>query len=558
MVIKMELKNVIQRGGNFSFRMRVPKDCIKKIGKREIVQSLKTSDPVVAAEAAKKLARQWEDKFKACRSVKTVLKPVPAISSGRAPLSDDDYRDHLIATMEENLPSVLSKETDQELKDRLDFYRDGIVLIKKDSLTGMDFPEIGVTLPLKPSGSPGAFRLRKKVVCEILGQMRERVAAELGIDLRKTRMREEDAAPVSNRKKASTPVEQKNNLTEAAQLMVSARQMTEKTADAILADIKLLKDWCGGKDDITAYTKRDLIDFIQNALPYVPSNMNKKKKQYAGKSLRECVALVKAHPDTHEPISYRTCQNRQTNLSIVFNYAKNRLGWISTNPVQDISIPEVRITPKRQKGYTSEELEVMWRALEEVKTQTQYPSRYWATVLSLYHGFRLNEVCSLFLKDVYDDADGIYVIDINDDGRFKSVKNKKSVRIVPVHPYVRDHLGFQSFVEAQKEARTEGVLFEDVRAFKAKGYRARVSGWFANWKKEWLPAETQYKHFHDLRYTFIQTAQNVAKMPDRHAQEITGHSVAGVSDVHMAYSGRLKPVDLLPELEKVGYGWENG
>jgi|GEM_PF-2353520 len=41
MAITMELKRVILRGKTYYFRMPVPKDCIKAIGKTEIVVSLK-------------------------------------------------------------------------------------------------------------------------------------------------------------------------------------------------------------------------------------------------------------------------------------------------------------------------------------------------------------------------------------------------------------------------------------------------------------------------------------------------------------------------------------
>ena len=92
--------------------------------------------------------------------------------------------------------------------------------------------------------------------------------------------------------------------------------------------------------------------------------------------------------------------------------------------------------------------------------------------------------------------------------------------------------------------------------FLNSGYSKKMSVWFNKWKKIWLPAESHYKNFHSLRHTFIQQAQNQAKMSDRCNQEITGHSVSGVSDVHMIYSGRLKPKDVLEELKKVRYGWE--
>jgi hypothetical protein len=39
MVITMELRYVIQRGKKYYFRMLVPKDCVKAIGKTEIVMA---------------------------------------------------------------------------------------------------------------------------------------------------------------------------------------------------------------------------------------------------------------------------------------------------------------------------------------------------------------------------------------------------------------------------------------------------------------------------------------------------------------------------------------
>jgi integrase len=240
----------------------------------------------------------------------------------------------------------------------------------------------------------------------------------------------------------------------------------------------------------------------------------------------------------------------------VFNYAKNDLGLITVNPAGRITIPEVRVTEVRARGYSPQELAAMWNALQDLRRECRHSSRYWAPVLSLYHGFRLNEVCSLFIKDVYEDEDGVFVMDINADGPFKSVKNKSSVRIVPVHPFVRDRLDFKGYVELQKNTRTEGILFPDVSGTRKNGYIRRTSRWFAKWKQSWLPEESLHKHFHDLRYTFIRTAQNDAKMSDRCSQEITGHSVSGVSAVHLGYSGRLKPAAVLEELQKIRYGWE--
>ena len=127
---------------------------------------------------------------------------------------------------------------------------------------------------------------------------------------------------------------------------------------------------------------------------------------------------------------------------------------------------------------------------------------------------------------------------------------------MPVHPYIQE-LGFIEYVAAQKSQRKEDqLLFPELTLTEIDGYRRRISQWFAKWKLTWLPEGSHHKNFHGFRYTFVQTAQNVAGISDRCSQEITGHEIPGVSSVHLGYSGRLKPAALLEELQKVRYGWE--
>ena len=150
----------------------------------------------------------------------------------------------------------------------------------------------------------------------------------------------------------------------------------------------------------------------------------------------------------------------------------------------------------------------------------------------------------------------MFVIDVNAIGVKKSVKNNNSIRLVPLHPFVLNDLGFKEFVREQKALRKEGLLFSDVHYENENGYQGGMSKWFGHWKKKWLAKESYKKNFHGFRHTFIQQAQNQAKMTDRCSQEITGHAVEGVSAIHLAYSGRLKPKDVLEELKKLEYGWE--
>lgn len=234
------------------------------------------------------------------------------------------------------------------------------------------------------------------------------------------------------------------------------------------------------------------------------------------------------------------------------------LGKAREKRLADLNVEAGRFPMLKHGATPVMNMDTMWAKLKDFfAVDYKYPERYWVTVLALYHGFRVNEICSLHLKDIYQDEDDVWVMDIKEDGVKKTVKTTSSVRIVPVHPFVLDTLDFMGLVEARKRQGTKGdLLFPNLTYTETQGYAKKISVWFRQWKKTWLPVECHHKNFHSLRHTFAQQAQNQAKMSDRCNQEITGHSIAGVSAVHLGYSGRLKPRDVLEELKKVKYGWE--
>lgn len=403
-------------------------------------------------------------------------------------------------------------------------------------------------------------RKLNKAIVEALGYIRSAIDDEYGKKISQKideDLLDSDAHRIAPKEIPTQPSLDETNIFKVMNLMLDAKNMGKTYKGVIESEVKCLQEWLGGKSDITAITKTDLVDYARNCLPYLPKNMNK-IALYKGKSLVACVDMVKGNVTKFVPISHQTCKNRFAKAQTVFSYAKDHLGIITINPAKGITIPEVRIKVVRERGYTDDELSEMWKALEIVyKTVNKRPERYWIPIIGLYHGFRLNEICSLRLKDIYQHADGTFVIDVNGDGEKRSVKNKSSVRIVPVHPYLLESLCFNEYLDNQKViASADALLFPNLTYTDGQGYAKNTSVWFNKWKKTWLPVESHYKNFHSLRHTFIQQAQNQAKMTDRCNQEITGHSVAGVSDIHMIYSGRLKPKAVLKELKELKYGWE--
>lgn len=88
---------------------------------------------------------------------------------------------------------------------------------------------------------------------------------------------------------------------------------------------------------------------------------------------------------------------------------------------------------------------------------------YWLPLMGLYTGARRDELCTLRLADIGtrgspgENEDAIHFIDINNRGEGKSVKNKSSIRQVPLHPELM-RLGFMSFVEWRRAKDTFSLL----------------------------------------------------------------------------------------------------
>ncbi len=562
MIVMVKMKNVVQRKSGYQFRMRVPKDCTEDLGKQWVYEALKTHDALEALPRADKLTAHWSKKFEAARNSKSSDKPQlpnPLAETAQGPSEEvEAFRDELLERMNKNLPSVFDDTDEDELRVISERYSEQITAVLRPMANEhLILPELGMEEPWVPHKNKRTNRLLQRVVVEIIQMMKNAIAEDLGEELSD---RSDAKAPNHSGQKTnlSTPnanSEEEHDIIEVTELMLSATKRVKRGEDSIRADAHALKEWCG-KRDIATYTKGDLVDYVQNCLPYIPHHRST-KKVYNDLSLRECVELTKGDQNKYEPISHTTCKNRLINLCTIFNYAKDQLGLVQINPASKIEIPKVRTSGNLPKGFTETELKALWGAIQTVPDERpKYPSCYWVPLLCLYHGFRLNEAASLFLKDLYEDAEGVFVIDVNADGPNKSVKTKSSVRVIPVHPFILNTLKFRDYVDGLKEERKEGVLFPELVYSQGHGYGRRLSKWLSEWKKTWLPTESHHKHFHDFRHTFSQQAQNQAKMSDRCSQEITGHAIAGVSAVHLGYSGRLKPTAMLEELEKLEYGWE--
>ncbi|EJW8039947.1 site-specific integrase [Escherichia coli] len=106
------------------------------------------------------------------------------------------------------------------------------------------------------------------------------------------------------------------------------------------------------------------------------------------------------------------------------------------NPIERMKL--TKDIDSKRRAFTDEELE---RLLVRVEAEYQFTrhtahttseARRWASLVSVATGARSAEVCHLTKRDIVTLDNGLVCIDINEDGDGKSVKNKHSVRLVPL------------------------------------------------------------------------------------------------------------------------------
>ncbi|WP_245006198.1 tyrosine-type recombinase/integrase [Pseudomonas viridiflava] len=142
----------------------------------------------------------------------------------------------------------------------------------------------------------------------------------------------------------------------------------------------------------------------------------------------------------------------------------------------------------------------------------------WLLSLAIITGGRLNEISQLTTGDIHALASGITCIHINEAGEGKSIKNKRSERMVPLTngAYGFDLAAFLRYVEACKLSGSESLA--------QIGYRP--AGEWAN--QQAIPAALgdSYERglvFHSLRHSLASLMQ-AKGVPTTYAQAVMGHA----------------------------------
>ena len=156
-------------------------------------------------------------------------------------------------------------------------------------------------------------------------------------------------------------------------------------------------------------------------------------------------------------------------------------------------------------------------------------SRFWLPLLALYTGCRLEEIASLYCKDVFEHKN-FWCIDINDDNDGK-VKNENAIRSIPLHPILVDQFKFLQYVE---RVRSEGHsrVFPELKMVNEK-YGHEFSKRFGYYLRKKVGLTNKKKTFHSFRHNVSDHLYKKLVMESL-VEELTGR--AGKSETRKRYA----------------------
>lgn len=518
-----------KRDGVYHWRRKLPAYVAQRLGKVELVQSLRTKDREVAKSRATRLVIASERVYKeAMNNNKITTEQINDLACqwlSNALMEDEEFRLTLkpyeagyseagedvdgVETDIDQLGIYLAEAKEALSRNKLDF----IAPVVREALSSNDIDLV--------DGSPEKKLLEKTML---------RALAEFYRILKARRIGDYSVQAYdplfssvygigSVAQKEEDPAQESMLLSEVAEIYAEAK----------------IRDGIWGEK-----TKRNSVPRIQTFIEIVEDRPIETVTRNMARDFRE-------HLMDDLELANNTVGQCFKVVSAMFNWAK-------VEGVSKIDNPLKGLAPKEEKNtrlaYMPEDLEALfktplfnghWRRdrREREGSVLVKDFKYWFPIIALHTGMRLEEISQLRTEDVFE-KDGLLVINI--------VKSKTSAgeRIVPIHPRLID-LGFMEYVNAQKK----GQLWPELKQSSEGYYSALFAKWWPSYRRS-QGLDKEGLVFHSFRHTFISWLQK-ERVPEDRIKLIVGHADQSITTG--TYGGKLlSPQDLLDEFKGIDFG----
>ena len=487
-------------GKKYYFRRRIPKHLIEIVGRgTQYKTSLKTSDEPTAHKRYAKLLDEYND----------VLEEAERQLKGAKPHSLDGLdvnqavRAWFLAKyhqMRENDINPFEDSSDRqryiiECLGERDFWSRGHPdRISADLQRATDQVLLANGFPCGPLLSPGTsskarqgvnvdrgldkYMRLEELVRKSLLELQEQELIRLGVRISKT-----PVIPLLKLDSVYTATHAANKLNQAKVTEVTlqalieeffkdpAQQFSKRMRQDMNAAFRYLTEIVGHDIQVKNITRQDFKK-IRDYLGEMPKNARKLKRT-ENLSLEALIEDGKKY--NREIMTAANAAKRLSSLKRLMNFAVQE-GYLDKNLMN--GIVAINLNPEAKKNkrdpFDKQQLQSLLNSKDFCDEKSKQSAMYWAPLVSLFQGFRMEEILQLRKIDIKTDEDsGIVYFDIHHRDK-NNLKTSSSVRTAPIHPEL-NKLGFMEFIDQLKTDR----LFPEVTFGSIDRYSKKFSQKFS-------------------------------------------------------------------------------
>lgn len=477
-----------QRRQGWYFAMKVPADLLDKLGKSDIVKSLRTRDLSQAQKDRWPLVAEWTAQFEVLRG-KRMWTPAEIEEMAKA-----EYQDTLKMLAEHN-ESEENVDTFAELEAEK---------LESGGLSDLDHARVSARIAAA-AGRRAVMDGRTFTLPPAFGRN--------GIDMNTLQ-----PVTAKKRKTGEAFADTARRYIEEIQRDPAAK-LTEQTRGQYEAVYRLFDQWAGSPnlDDVDRKQAAEFLDKIATLDPHWGRSPQTKQRKFN--------EIIREYGNHKAGLSNRTINRYATALSMVWQWARRRGLLTSENPWEDQyrKVGEKRKTQKLP--YTTEEMKKLLATRPEARPQKQnHPNTLaWLCLISAFSGMRLNEICDRKVGDIKQE-DGVWYFDIT------NAKSEAGDRKVPIH----SHLIAAGLLDFMLHNKSEW-LFPALKPGGPDGKRSwYISKRFTEHRralKIMRPDERTGKDrvdFHSFRRSAIKVLER-ARLPQTEVAQVVGHDREGIT-----------------------------
>jgi len=506
-MVKMHNLHRHRKTGVWYFRMVIPKDVRKLLGRAEVMVSLGTKDEIEAIKRAIPHVERWKATIADARAGRVRRMSDEQLQT-LAIAWGHDYQSRLVWGVTKFPDEIgLPIASEDELDERLTQY------LREEEIP-IEF------------GSPDYAVLRQMAFDE--HKYSYAVRPVLG-----------GLAPVT----APVPESKVPGLELSK---VFARFLTEvpsSSPDRRVAVDRFIEFF--GDKPITAITRADARKFCDTSRK-IPRAMPGTIRE---KPLRDQIAWAEANKA--ERIGPSSVNKHLSMIGSLLDWVHNHTELLDhlpdwRNPFDGINVHDSRTQDDKRVAYSPGDLEKIFSST--FMRRPQFPEDYWLPVLAIFTGARMEELGQLDVADVRREGkvDFLALTEFDTAGRrTKKLKNKSSERDIPIHPRLIE-LGFLRYVEERRRAGDAKVfprLRADIRGKLTHNANTRINRALA----DIIPDKR--KRFHSFRHAF--KSELVRRLITEQRQKLLmGHGRGNVGDTVYIHKETLLEV-LQSDIRKI-------